>query len=75
MECLKDINIKIKLTNDARKNMIDTGYDVNFGARPLKRLVSRIIETNLSKMIISDKIKYGSEVIIDYKNEDYVFEI
>ena len=72
---LKDINIKIKLTDDARKNMINTGYDVNFGARPLKRLVSRIIETNLSKMIISDRIKYGSEVIIDYQNDDYVFKI
>lgn len=72
---LKDMNIRISLTEIARKNIIDEGYDANFGARPLKRLVSRIIETNLSKLIINDKIKYGSTVTIDYKNDEYKFII
>ena len=70
---LIDLNIHIKLTDKAKNNMIETGFDVNYGARPLKRLVSRIIETYLSKLIISDEIKYGDTVIVDYDN-DYVFK-
>ena len=71
---LKDLNLKIELTPSARENLINEGYDINFGARPLKRLVSRIIETNLSKLLIADSIKFGQTVIIDYKN-DYIFNI
>ena len=70
---LKDLNIKINLTEDAVNNLINDGYDINFGARPLKRIVSRIIETNLSKMIIADEIKYSSTITIDYKNNEYKF--
>ena len=54
--------------------MIDQGFDVNYGARPLKRLVSHIVETELSKMIINDELKYGNKVIIDY-DTDYTFKI
>ena len=71
---LKDLNLKIELTPSARENLINEGYDINFGARPLKRLVSRIIETNLSKLLIADSIKFGQTVVIDYKN-DYIFNI
>jgi ATP-dependent Clp protease ATP-binding subunit ClpB len=71
---LKDLNIKIQLTENAKNQMIEEGYDVNFGARPLKRLVSHIIEKELSKMIIEDKIKYGTIVTVDYKNNQYTFE-
>ena len=71
---LKDSNIKIKLTENAINQILEDGYDVNFGARPLKRLVSRIIETNLSKMIISDEVKYGSTITIDYKDNEYLFD-
>ncbi len=71
---LKDSNIKIKITDEARKNLINDGYDITYGARPLKRLISRIIETNLSKMIIRDQVKYGDIITIDYKNNNYVFK-
>ena len=72
---LKDSNIKIELTDAAINSMINEGYDINFGARPLKRLVSRIIETNLSKMIIADEVKFGSTIEIDYQNNNYVFKV
>jgi ATP-dependent Clp protease ATP-binding subunit ClpB len=72
---LKDLNVKIELTANARENLINDGYDITYGARPLKRLVSRIIETNLSKMLISDDIKFGSMIEIDFKNNDYVFKV
>lgn len=72
---LKDLNITILLTENARKNLIEEGYDITYGARPLKRIVSRIIETNLSKMIINDSIKYGNKITIDSKNGQYTFTI
>ncbi len=71
---LVDLNIHLKLTDKARNQFIETGFDINYGARPLKRLVSRIVETYLAKLIISDKIKYDDTVIIDY-DKDYIFKI
>ena len=71
---LVDLNIHLKLTDKARNQFIETGFDINYGARPLKRLVSRIVETYLAKLIISDKIKYGDTVVIDY-DKDYIFKI
>ena len=65
---LTDINIHIELTNAAREELINEGYDINYGARPLKRLVSRIIETDLAKLIISGDIKVGDNILIDYKD-------
>ena len=68
---LKDINIKINLTGNAKQQLIDDGYDINYGARPLKRLVSRTIETMLSKLIISGEIKPNDTVTIDYQDNNY----
>ena len=69
---LKDINLKINLTDKAKGQLIDDGYDINYGARPLKRLVSRTIETMLSKMIIAGEVNPNDTVTIDYKNDNYI---
>lgn len=71
---LSDINIKINLTTKAKNQLIEDGYDINYGARPLKRLVSRTLETMLSKMIIEGKIKPNDTVNIDYQNDNYLIE-
>ena len=71
---LKDINLKINLTDKAREQLIEEGYDINYGARPLKRLVSRTIETMLSKMIIAGQIKPNNTVTIDYQNDNYLVQ-
>ena len=68
---LKDINLKINLTDKAREQLIEEGYDINYGARPLKRLVSRTIETMLSKLIIAGQIKPNDTVTIDFQDENY----
>ena len=68
-ERLSDKNIKIKLTDSARNYLVDIGYDVNYGARPLKRVVSRTIENMIAEKIITGEIKYGETVTFDYDNE------
>ena len=71
---LSDINLKIKLTDKAKEELIEEGYDINYGARPLKRIVSRTLETMLAKMIISGQIKEKDEVIIDYEKNNFVIK-
>ena len=66
---LSDKNIKIKLTDNARDYLVDIGYDVNYGARPLKRVVSRTIENMIAEKIITGEIKYGETVTFDYTDE------
>lgn len=68
-ERLSDINLKIELTEAARIAFVENGFDLNYGARPLKRLVSRTIETDLAKMIIEGKIKSNDTVLVDYDDK------
>ncbi|MCI8569674.1 MAG: AAA domain-containing protein [Bacilli bacterium] len=68
---LKDLNIKIELTTNAREKLLEEGYDISFGARPLKRLVGKIIEVDLSKLLIENSLKENDTVIVDYLNNDF----
>ncbi len=63
---LKEKQLKLKLTESARKFLIDGGYDPNYGARPLKRFVSRNLESALAHEIISDHVSYGDTICFDY---------
>jgi len=71
---LSDKAIKIKLTDSAKEYLTEAGYDVNYGARPIKHLIGRTIETLLAKEIIKENIKYGQTVIIDYINDKIVLK-
>lgn len=71
---LSDVHIKIAISDKARHQLIEDGYDVNYGARPLKRLVSRTIETLLARMIIEGKVKPKDTVFVDYKDDQYVLQ-
>ena len=69
---LKDSNIKIHLTEKAKAYFIDNGFEEYYGARPLKRLVSRELETLLAHMIINNEVVYGQELIVDVKDDKVV---
>ena len=71
---LDDKKITIKLTDNAKKYIIDNSYDELYGARPIKRFVSRNIETLIAKEIINGNIKYNSEVVIDEKDNNLVIK-
>ena len=66
---LKDLNVKIKLDDKAINYFVENGYDEFYGARPLKRLVSKTLETFLAKKIINNEIKYGDTINITYDKE------
>lgn len=71
---LDDKKITINLTEEAKKYIIDNSYDENYGARPIKRFVSRNIETLIAKEIINGNIKYNSEVVIDVKDNNLILK-
>ena len=69
---LDDKKITLKLTDKAKDFIINNSYDEKYGARPIKRFVSRNLETLLANEIINDNIKFGEEVIIDEENNKLV---
>ena len=71
---LLDKKISLKLTEQARNFIVDSAYDEVYGARPIKRFVSRNLETLLASAIIEDKIKYDSLVTIDVENNQFVLQ-
>ena len=71
---LKDKQIKIILTDKAKKHIIDNSYNESFGARPIKRYVSKNIESLIANNIISDNIKFNSTITIDVDNNKYIIK-
>ena len=65
---LRDKNLHINLTNQAKEYIINSSYDEKYGARPIKRFVQKNIETLIAENIIKDKIKYGQTLTIDIEN-------
>ena len=69
---LDDKKITLKLTDKAKDFIINNSYDEKYGARPIKRFVSRNLETLLANEIINDNIKFGEEVTIDEEDNKLV---
>ena len=71
---LSNMHIKIKLTNEAKKYIIDNSYDEKYGARPMKRFVSKNIESLIANNIIEDNISFGKNIIIDVENDNFIIK-
>ena len=67
---LKDLNIHLNLTKEAKDYFVNNGYEETFGARPLKRIVNRELETKLAKKLLNNEIKYGDKVTVDCVNNE-----
>ncbi|MDD2927747.1 MAG: ATP-dependent Clp protease ATP-binding subunit [Candidatus Omnitrophica bacterium] len=71
---LKEQNISLEVSLEAKELLIDKGFDLVFGARPLKRTIQRFLEDPLASEIISKRFKEGSAVKVTRKNGELVFE-
>ena len=65
---LKDKNIHINITNEAKEYIIDSSYDEKYGARPIKRFVQRSVETLIAEAIVKGNIKNDETVTIAVEN-------
>jgi ATP-dependent Clp protease ATP-binding subunit ClpB len=74
---LADRHIVIKLTDEAKHQLLMSGYDRAYGARPLKRAIQRLIQDPLAIKILDGDIVHGDEVKIDADplNKQLRFEV
>ncbi|MCI7094570.1 MAG: AAA family ATPase, partial [Clostridiales bacterium] len=66
---LETNDLTVTLTDKAKQYVIDNGFDVSFGARPLRRFIQQHIETTIAKEIIADKIPPHSMLVVDENND------
>jgi ATP-dependent Clp protease ATP-binding subunit ClpA len=69
----KDITIDMKPA--VYTYLAEKGYDRQFGARPLNRLIQNTILNKVANMIIGSEVKAGDTIVIDYKNENLMYEV
>lgn len=67
-------SLKLSVTESARKYLIEKGYDITYGARPLKRTIQQLIENPLSLEILQGRFQEGSEIIVDVEGGSMVFK-
>jgi len=72
---LKEQFIKVEFTDKSLDFIVNEAYDPAYGARPLKRFVQKDIETNLSKMILSNEIPENSTILIDSDGEKLTYTV
>lgn len=70
---LKDNDINVTFTDKAIKFLADKGYDNEYGARPLKRAIVRLVEDRLSEEILNNKINKDKQIVIDEKEGALTF--
>ncbi len=68
---LKDKQISLELTDTARQKVIDESFDENYGARPIRRYVTKNIETLLAKYMIEQDLKPNDILIVDANNDNF----
>ena len=64
-EQLKEMNIEMEVTQEAKELLADKGYDPNFGARPLRRVIQDEVEDMLSEELLAGRMRSGSVIVVD----------
>ncbi len=73
-ERLQEQQVTLQLSDAARQLLVEEGYSPIYGARPLRRAVQRLIETPLSRSLLSGQIRSGSTVMVDVEAGKLVFQ-
>jgi ATP-dependent Clp protease ATP-binding subunit ClpB len=71
---LESSGIQIHFTDAATSHLASVGYDPQYGARPVKRVIQRQILNELSKMILTESIDKTQPITVDYEGKGLVFE-
>ena len=69
---LKDKNLLLSVTPEAKDYIIKNGYDEAYGARPLKRFIQDTVETAVARRILSGELTAGETIVIDAKNDQLI---
>lgn len=71
---LESKDISVTITQSAKDYIVSEGYDAEYGARPLRRTLQRLVEDKLSEKLIRAEISSGDKVKIDFDGNNLVFE-
>ncbi|MCY1029086.1 ATP-dependent Clp protease ATP-binding subunit ClpC, partial [Mammaliicoccus sciuri] len=72
---LSEQGIHITLSGSAQEKIADEGFDPEYGARPLTRAIQKHVEDNLSELILSGQDLVGKDVIVDYRDDEFKFDL
>lgn len=64
-----DLGYQLVITDEAKDFIATKGYDVQFGARPLKRAIQKYVEDEMAEMIIRASVGEGDEIVVDFDKE------
>ncbi len=66
---IDNLGIKLEISDEAKDFIAEKGYDIQFGARPLKRSIQQYVEDELSEMIIKNDIKNGQKIRLNFNKD------
>ena len=72
---LADRDLTITLTDEAKQYIVDHGYDPVYGARPLKRYMTKYVETLSAKLILSGDVSEGDIIEIDVRGGELIARV
>lgn len=71
---INNIGISIEYKDAVIKEIVTKGYDLQYGARPLRRTITNKIEDLISEKILQGEVKKQNKILLDYKNGDFVIQ-
>lgn len=66
---VEELGYIVELTEKAKDYIVEKGWDVQFGARPLKRAIQKYLEDPLAEEIIKTKLEPGTRIVVDYDKD------
>ena len=72
---INELGYKVKITNEAKDFIADKGFDSQFGARPLKRAIQKLLEDPLAEEIIKSNLEEGDTINVGLKNDEITIKI
>ena len=72
---LEDKQLELEVTDAAKECIVAQGYDVNYGARPLKRYLQKYVETLAARKILSGDVHAGDTLVLDVQNGEFIVTV
>lgn len=73
-QLMKQKNIQLNLSDEALQHLANKGYSPKYGARPIAGVIRTYIKKSVSRLIVSEQIKSGDNIIINYRNGELIWE-
>lgn len=73
-QLVKQKNIQLQLSDEALQHLANKGYSPKYGARPIAGVIRTYIKKSVSRLIVSEQIKSGDNIIINYRNGELIWE-